>query len=242
MSWRIQCTRDAEEFRIFLRRKGKKNHVVDGLVKGCGVFESFLLKRQKASMDVADKEDVLAFFDAIKDRKSDVGNLLRAVSLYYRFKSNSELSAVVSKLREQKISPARKSFELKNFRGISLAYTVRLSALGIRTAEQLLKLGKTRIDRQQLSHKTGIPPDALLEFVKLSDLSRIEGVKGTRARLYYDAGIDTVEKMSKWSPEKLRAHLIDFVNRTGFDGVSPLPKETRNTVEEAKRLPKIVEY
>ena len=234
--------KDIEEFRIFLKRKGMKTHVVDGLVKRCSVFEDFLRNRQKVSMDKADKEDVLAFFDATKDRKAEVGNLLRAVSLYYRFKSKPELSAVASKLREQRISSARKSFELKNFRGINAEYAAKLSAVGVRNAEQLLQLGKTRTDRRKLADKTGIPSEALLEFVKLSDLSRIEGVKGTRARLYYDAGIDTVEKMAKWDSEKLRTYLVDFVNRTGFEGIAPLPKEARNTVEEAKRLPKIIEY
>lgn len=78
--------------------------------------------------------------------------------------------------------------------------------------------------------------------MKLSDLSRIEGVKNVRARLYCVAGVDTVEKMAKWSPEELRTYLIEFVNRTRFDGIAPLPKEVRNTVEEAKKLPKIAEY
>jgi len=106
----------------------------------------------------------------------------------------------------------------------------------------MLELGKTRIGRQKLSDKTGIPAEAILEFVKLSDLSRIEGVKNIRARLYYDAGIDTVEKMAKWNPEKLRTYLVEFVKTTGFKGIAPLPKETEHTVETAKKLPKFVEY
>jgi hypothetical protein len=67
-------------------------------------------------------------------------------------------------------------------------------------------------------------------------------VKSVRARLYYDAGVDTVEKMAEWDPEELREMLIAFVEQTGFDGVAPLPKEARNTVETARKLPKIVEY
>jgi len=73
-------------------------------------------------------------------------------------------------------------------------------------------------------------------------LSRIEGVKNVRARLYHDAGVDTVEKMAKWNPEELRTYLTEFVNRTKFDGIAPLPKEVENTIEEAKKLPKIVTY
>ena len=231
-----------EEFRKYLRRKGKKNHVVDDLIKRCKVFEDFLHSRHKSGIDDADKEDVQAFFDAVKDQKTDVNNHLRAIGLYYRFASRPDLSALASNLREQRISSARKPFELKNFRGVNKKHAMLLEREKIRNADQMLELGKTPASRRKLSDKTGIPEEAILELVKLSDLSRIEGVKNVRARLYYAAGVDTVEKMAKWSPEELRTYLIEFVNRTRFDGIAPLPKEVRNTIEEAKKLPKIAEY
>ena len=84
--------------------------------------------------------------------------------------------------------------------------------------------------------------DVILELVKLSDLARIPGVKGVRARLYCDAGVDTMEKMAEWRPEELRQMVDEFVERTGFEGIAPLPAEARFTVAQAKRLPKIVEY
>lgn len=78
--------------------------------------------------------------------------------------------------------------------------------------------------------------------MKLSDLARIQGLKSVRARLYYDVGTDTVEKLAEWDPKELRAMLIKFVEKTGFEGIAPLPKEAEYTVETAKKLPKIVEY
>jgi hypothetical protein len=106
----------------------------------------------------------------------------------------------------------------------------------------MLEAGRTRDRRNELSAKTGVPAEAILEFVKLSDLARIQGVKGIRARLYYDAGVDSVEKLARWNPKELRAMLIEFVEKTGFEGIAPLPKEAESTVAEAKKLPKIVEY
>jgi hypothetical protein len=47
-----------EGFRNYLRRKGKKNHVVDDLVKRCKVFEDFLHRRHKSGIDDVGKEDV----------------------------------------------------------------------------------------------------------------------------------------------------------------------------------------
>jgi hypothetical protein len=36
--------------------------------------------------------------------------------------------------------------------------------------------------------------------------------------------------------------LIRFVDRTGFDGIAPLPKEVAFSVATARRLPRLVEY
>jgi hypothetical protein len=70
----------------------------------------------------------------------------------------------------------------------------------------------------------------------------VGGLRSVRARLYYDAGVDTVEGLAAWDPEELRAMLVDFVARTGFDGIAPLPKEARNAVATAKTLERLVEY
>jgi Domain of unknown function (DUF4332) len=233
---------DVEGFRKYLRRNGKKNHVVDDLIKRYIFFEGFLLEKRKSRISNANKEDILAFLEEIKDQKTDVNNYLRAISLYYRFASRSELSTLASNLRGQRISSARKSFALKDFRGVSKKHIVALAKKGITNADQMLEIGKTPASRQELSEKTGVPTEAILELVKLSDLSRIEGVKSIRARLYYDAGVDTLEKMAKWNLEELRAHMIEFVEKTGFKGIPPLPKEVKFTIETAKKLSKLVEY
>lgn len=230
------------EFRRYLKRKGKKDHVVDDLVERCKVFEEFLNRRRKPGLDDADEEDLRAFLDAMKDRKTGINNHLRALGLYYGFTSRRELSALLNHLREQRISLTKKPFELKNFRGVSEKYITLLEKEGIANVDQMLEKGKTSAGRRRLAAKTGMPAEAILEFVKLADLSRIEGLKNIRARLYYDAGVDTVEKMAEWTPEKLQACLVEYVKKTGFNGIAPLPKEIRNTIETAKRLPKIVEY
>jgi predicted flap endonuclease-1-like 5' DNA nuclease len=232
---------EADGFREYLRKKGKKSHVVEGLVRRCGVFEVFLQERKRSSMDEATKEDIQVFASAMNDR-TGFSNYLRAVSLYYRFKSRPDLSAVASGLREQRMSLTRSQFVLKDFRGVKRSDIAALKKEGIVNVDQMLKRGRTPEDRKDLSKRTGVSEPAIIELVKLSDLARIRGVKSIRARLYYDAGIDTVEKMAQWDPDKLRATLIGFVERTGFDGIAPLPKEAKFTVAEAKRLPKIVAY
>ena len=132
-------------------------------------------------------------------------------------------------------------FMLRAFRGLDAKHVAILEARGIKTAEALLRIGATPDRRDDLSRETGLPVAAILEMVKLSDLSRLPGVKGIRARLYYDAGVDSVEKMAAWEPEPLRLMMAAFVERTGFDGIPPLPKEVSSTIANARRLPKVVE-
>ena len=135
----------------------------------------------------------------------------------------------------------RNPFKLRNFRSVKPDFIAALDAQRIKNADQLLIAGRTRQQRSSLARVTGMPEDAIFELVKLSDLARLPGVKGIRARLYYDAGVDTVEKMADWEPEALRIMVTNYVEQTGFNGTPPLPKEVSSTIANAKKLPKIIE-
>lgn len=143
-------------------------------------------------------------------------------------------------MREQRIE--RRPFPLREFRDINSEYVEKLAAMGIQNVKQMLKVGQTERGRAALAEETGVAGDVIFELVKLSDLARIPGVKGIRARLYHDAGVDTMEKMAEWEPEELREMVARFVERTGFEGITPLPAEARFTIAQARSLPKIVEY
>jgi hypothetical protein len=132
-------------------------------------------------------------------------------------------------------------FKLRDFRGLNPAHVAALEARGIKTAERLLAAGAKAEARATLAQETGIPEPAILEMVKLSDLARLPGVKGIRARLYYDAGVDSVAKMAAWEPEALLQMMAEFVAQTGFDGIAPLPKEVSSTIANARKLPTVVE-
>ena len=136
----------------------------------------------------------------------------------------------------------RNPFKLRGFRGVNSEYVEKLAAAGIKTAGQMLTAGQTAEKRAALARDIGVPEEAILELVKLSDLARLPGVKGIRARLYYDAGVDCVEKMAAWEPDALLKMTAEFVERTGFQGIAPLPKEVSSTIANAKRLPRVVEF
>jgi site-specific recombinase XerD len=205
-------------------------------------FERYLRDHRDCNdLDKATPKDLEAFvLYADEKKKGSAKKYLHSIGYYYDYASNAEMRNIAGRLRRQRI--AQKPFPLREFRGINRAYVEKLASVGIKNVKEMLEAGLTRKARQELSQKAGIPVEAVLELVKLSDLARVQGVKSIRARLYYDAGVDTIEKMAKWDPEKLRLMLIDFVERTSFDGIAPLPKEAESTVAEAKKLPKVVEY
>jgi hypothetical protein len=133
-------------------------------------------------------------------------------------------------------------FKLKDFMGVDSERIAKLKAIRVTNTDQMLSAGRTAERRAELAKNAGIPLEAVVELVKLSDLACLPGVKGIRTRLYYDAGVDTVEKLAAWEPEVLLAMTTEFVNATVFPGIAPLPKEVRSTVATAHKMSKILEW
>jgi hypothetical protein len=233
---------DEEEFRSFLRRGGRSPNAADRCVARVRQFERYLQEQQEGRcLDGAGPDDLEGFVTSIERApKTSAKTHLWAIHYYYDYTSNEEMRNLAGALREKRIQ--RTPLALAKFRGANPDYVNELARTGIRNVNQMLEAGRSQSDREALASGTGVPLEAILEFVKLSDLARIPGMKGIRSRLYYDAGVDTVDKLAAWDPEALRAMLVDFVARTGFDGIAPLPKEAAFSVATAKKLPRIVEY
>ncbi len=139
--------------------------------------------------------------------------------------------------------PAKKRnpFKLKDFGGVDRNAVETLTAHGIKTTDQMLAAGCSKAGREALARATGLPENSILELVRLSDLARLPGVKGIRARLYYDAGVISIRKMAESEPQALLRLTTEFVQRTGFAGIPPLPKEVSSTIDTARTLSILVE-
>lgn len=233
---------DEVGFRNYLKKGGRSTSAVNRCLRFVSEFENFLSEIKTGKhLDDAQGEDLVDFVMVLDARsKTKSKGYLWAIRYYYGYTDNEDMHILASRLREERIE--RKPFPLKNFRGVNAFYVNLLAEAGIKNVNQMLAAGGTKNEREALAKSMGIPLPSILEFVKLSDLARIPGVKGTRARLYYDAGIDTVESIAELEPEDLRAIVVDYVARTGFDGIPTLPAEAKFTVEKARQLPSIVEY
>lgn len=233
---------DEAEFAAFLKRGGRSSSAIARCIRLVGEFEDYLREiGEDQAADGAGPDDLEGFVRWIERApKTSANTHLWALRYYYDYRSNEEMCHLSSVLRQQRVK--RKAFPLKGFQGVDPVDLEKLAAAGIHTADQMLEAGKTHTERMALANAARIPQERVLELVKLSDLARIRGVKGTRARLYYDAGIETVEQMAELDPAELRATVVEFVERTGFEGVATLPAEARFTVEEAQKLPNLIEY
>ena len=231
-----------ESFKAFLKARGKKIHVVEKLIGQVRRFEDHLKREFNRNLHDATSRDLQAYIAFLESSGSGVPkNHCRGIGLYYRFIGNTPMASVASDIREKAIAGNRRALLLKDIKGVNQKYVELLREMSITNTQEMLEAGKTPKLRAALSRRTGIPDVAITEFVNLSDLSRIKAVKSIRARLYHDAGIDTVQKLARWEPEKLRAFLIEYVNRSGFDGIAPLKKEVESTIKEARQLPILIQ-
>jgi hypothetical protein len=235
---------DQERFRRFLKREGKSQRIIDATLAHAGELERFLRDHRGGKALTDARPDDLDAFIAWIEKAEDLAakKYLLGIRYLFEFIPNDDLAYLAAYRWNERVARSAAPLKLKEFPGIRAADLAKLDQAGIRTVTQLLTAGQTPAKRAQLSARTGVSVATILELAKLSDLARIQGVKGIRARLYSDAGVDTLEKMAAWNPDNLRAHLIAFVKRTGFKGIAPLPKEVKFTIEVARRLPKITEY
>jgi hypothetical protein len=212
---------EEHEFRAFLKRGGRSANAAGRVIALVGGFEGYLEGEAGAGLDDAGVDNLETFVDWIeKEQGTSAKGHLWALRYYFAFTSNEEMRLVAGLLRGQRIQ--RKPFPLKEFRGVQPEDMARLAGVGITNVQQLLAAGQTPSARDTLSRETGVSVEKILELVKLAELARLPGVKGIRARLYHDAGIDTLEKIAICDPEDLRDMVADFVERTGFDGITPL--------------------
>lgn len=235
---------DREGFRKFLRKEGRSQRVTDLAIAHVEEFERYL-KEQKGgmSLDRASPANLDAFILWIeKDEDLAAKKYMLGIRYFYEFCRREEMAILASFRWNERVTSSEAPLKLKEFRGVNAADLTKLENAGIRNVKDMLKAGQTPVRRKELSAKTGVPAAVIVELVKLSDLARIQGVKGIRARLYYYACIDTMEKMAKWNPIELREMLTGFIEKTRFDGIAPLPKEAKFTVEMARRMSRIVEY
>jgi predicted flap endonuclease-1-like 5' DNA nuclease len=126
--------------------------------------------------------------------------------------------------------------------GVGATYGAKLNEAGIVTVMDLLQRGATRKGRAQLVEATGIQAGLILKWVNHADLFRITGVGKQFGELLEAAGVDTVVELGQRNPVNLFTRLTQVNAEKKLAGRSPRQDEVNKWVEQAKSLPRAVEY
>ena len=132
--------------------------------------------------------------------------------------------------------------KLEVIEGIGPVYAGKLREAGIATTEALLKKGATRQGRKELAALTGLSEAQLLEWINHADLFRIKGVGPEYADLLEAAGIDTVPELAQRNPDNLYQKLLEVNAEKKLVRRVPTRNMVQNWVEQAKTLPRVIEY
>jgi len=231
---------DEEGFRAFVKKKGKSENTIENCVAAARELETYL-EKQLSSLDNLLEHDLETFIEEYLDKKR-TAKFLWSVSYYFLFMKRDDLLQKAQGVRGQIIKKTRKPFKLKNFMGVQSEHIDQLADLGIKDVAVMMEKGRTPSLRKELAKKSGLDIKVIEEFVRLSDLTRIPGVKGIRARLYYDAGFDSCKKISISTQKEILEVTRKFVEETGFAGIAPLPKEVSGAIETTKKLSDLIEW
>jgi len=145
-------------------------------------------------------------------------------------------------LRREANSYMPQPVNLRDIPGVNPAYIGRLAGVGIKHTKHLFERGRSKRDRAELSRQVGVPGDGLLELVGLSDLARIGGVGPVFARIIFEAGVESVEKLSHACADELFEQLVAINQEKGYTRAKFTVKDVQYCITVAKELPKVIEY
>ncbi len=126
--------------------------------------------------------------------------------------------------------------------GIGSIYGAKLQELGIRTTGDLLTQGATPQGRRELARQLGVDEQRLLRWINRADLFRVKGIGRQYSDLLEAAGVDTVPELAQRNPDNLHARLVEVNRARKLVRQLPTPRMVRLWVEQARRLPRAIQY
>jgi len=138
--------------------------------------------------------------------------------------------------------PLPSSDRVEEIEGIGPTYAKKLKDARIKTTDELLGAGGTKQGRKELSEKTGISETIILEWVNMADLFRIKGIGEEYSDLLKEAGVSTVVELARRNPENLHETLVGVNEAKKLVRRTPTLNQTKDWIEQAKILPRKVEY
>jgi predicted RecB family nuclease len=132
------------------------------------------------------------------------------------------------------------TYPLTQIEGMTAFAASKLKKLGIRTTDALLEAAHTAKGRRDLSAKSGISEQQLLEWANICDYMRIPGMGKAKTGLLRAAGVTTVRELALRNPARLAESMKDINTRRKLVHVLPSEKSVEQIIQKARKLqPKI---
>lgn len=126
--------------------------------------------------------------------------------------------------------------------GIGPVFAQKLLDIGIKTDQELLAAGTTPKGRQDIAQKTSISKSMILGWVNRVDLFRIKGVGEEYADLLEVAGVNTVLELAQRNPTNLYEKIVTINQEKKLVRQLPSSAQVKAWIEQAKQLPRVIEY
>jgi len=124
---------------------------------------------------------------------------------------------------------------------ITSADAEKLHKAGVNTTEDLLaKAGKAK-DRKALAKASGISAGTLLDLARRCDLLRIKGVGSEMVLLLEAAGVKSIAELAKKDAPGLLAAITSANSAKKISEKPPTEPQVQFWIDEAKKLPVVVE-
>jgi predicted flap endonuclease-1-like 5' DNA nuclease len=131
---------------------------------------------------------------------------------------------------------------ISDVEGIGPVYAGQLEAVGVKTTDDLLERGATPKGREELEQKSGIGHALILKWVNRVDLYRINGVGSEYSDLLEIAGVDSVPELAQRNPANLTETVAEANAARNLVRRLPTVEMVTDWVEQAKKLPRVVQY
>ena len=131
--------------------------------------------------------------------------------------------------------------DIETIEGIGALRGRMLRNAGIRTVDDLLRAGSTRLKRQRLASEFGVSYTTISKWVHRADLLRIKGIGSQYSELLESAGVKTVTNLSKRDSRDLWQKLKRVNREKRLVRRIPPVKKIQTWIYKAKNLEPIVE-
>lgn len=132
--------------------------------------------------------------------------------------------------------------KIEEVEGIGPVTGEKLRAAGVKDSDTLLAQAKTPAQRKALADAAGLPAEKILKFANMVDLFRVSGIGAEFAELLEAAGVDTVPELARRAPASLAAKLAEVNEAKKLTRRVPTEADVAKWVEQAKGLPRAIEY